>query len=1197
MHLSVKNFLIFSCMVLLCGLAVPVAAQDKNTYFQLEPHITSRDYQQGVMLLKLKPEHSHAFQQTASREKTVSRLKQELGIQEIMPVAPEQAIRQARQMRARPPVVDLSLMYVLRFNPQIPIEEAVNTMYASGMVEYVEPSYIQRTHYIPNDPLLNRQYYLELIGALEAWDISQSSEDIVIGIVDSGIDTDHPDLVDKKAINEDEIPDNGVDDDDDGFVDNVWGWDFIGDDIDAIQEDNDPDEDPEEGVSHGTYVAGCAVSDTDNGSGIAGVGFNTKFLVTKHSYPGDTANSIYAGYLGISYMITQGVDIINLSFGGPGRNQFVQDLISHAVLDQGCLVVASAGNEGENIENYPAGYDHVLSVTATDEDDVKASFSNTALSVDISAPGTGIFTTTVDGQYATVQGTSFSAPIVSGAAALVKAHYPDMTGMQIGEILRVTADESIYENPQNPQNRMGKGRLNIVRALTEQSPAVRIQSSNITNTAGDVPQEGDTVLITADFVNYLWASTSALTATLSTTNSYVQVLEDEVPLGIIAMNDTVSNVQTPFKILVSEETPENTTITLLVELNDGLYSDYDYLTILVNPSYLNIEENRVSTSISSNGRIGYQDNSLDTREEGLGFLFEDTNLLFEMGLMLGTAADQVSNAVRSSEGENPDNDFRPLEKVSKIQPGLYSYSEVTGSFDDERAGADQSEVTVDFRTMVWIEEPHDNYVMVQYTVRNDGEDTLKNFHAGLYADWDIGSGGATDKADWNEASNMGYVYSSEQEERLFAGIQELSGRPNYFAIDNDPAIGDTPFGVYDDFTDAEKFRSMASGIARQQAGVATAEGNDVSHTVGSGPYEIAPGDSVTVAFALHGALTLNELLASAQAAADQYRRIVNIPQPVADHAVVCYGEAAVLEASGGDAYRWYTTKTGGAPIATGAVFTTGAITKATSFFVSNVTDSAESVRTEVKVNLALNPALSVDGSDMICRGDSVMLTVQEAGTYLWNTGDTTQTIIVKEAGEYFVEVHNDTAGCVAVSDTIVIQTFESPVAVFQIEMTGDNIYESDTIQFTDQSTGDIAEWMWDFGDGTTSTDQNPLHIYEQKGAYEVQLMVTNTSGCTDSVIQSISVITSVEDSVLQKDMVLAPNPAVGETTLYLNKLPVTSSVRLIMLNAQGKVVRFYDTFFLSDTIQLNLEGLAPGAYVVQLIAPEGVFACRLLVNQ
>lgn len=1116
------SFSFLLVLLLLCG---HIVAQEKQPYFQLEKHITQKDYQQGVMLLRLKPEYRQAFKGTSSREKTMSRLKQELGIREIQPIVPEQVISQANQRRQKPPVVDLSTMYVLHFDPQVPVEDAINRMYATGMVVYAEPSYVRKAHYIPNDAQVTRQHYLSKIQAYEAWDISQGSRDIVIGIVDSGIDKDHEDLVNKKAMNEDEIPDNGIDDDNDGYVDNVWGWDFIGEDINDIQQDNDPGENPENGISHGTYVAGCAVADTDNGRGIAGVGFNTRFLVTKHSYAGDTANSIYGGYQGISYMANQGVDIINLSYGGPGRNQFVQDLIDYAVLDQGCLVVASAGNEGESTENYPAAYDHVLSVTAVNRDDTKASFSNTAHSVDISAPGTRILTTAAGGGYTSVQGTSFAAPIVSGAASLVKAIYPDMSGMQIGEILRVTADESIYEEPENPENRMGKGRLNILRALTEQSPSIRMQNSSITNAAGGVTQEGDTVLITAEFVNYLWPSGSGLTASLSTTSPYAEVLENNIPLGVLGMNDTITNEQSPFRIFISEDTPENTNIDLIVEYQDGTYQDYEHLSILVNPSYMNIQENRVSTSITSNGRIGFQDSGLDTREEGLGFIFEDTNLLFEMGLMLGTSADRISNAVRAEEGAAPDDDFKPLEEIRKMQPGKFSYAEVKGSFNDEKADAARSDVTVNFRTMVWIEEPDNNYIIVQYTIRNDGKDTLSSFYAGLYADWDIGEGGGKDKADWNEENNVGYVYSAEEEGRLFAAIQELSGNPNYFAIDNDPDIPDNPFGVYDDFTDEEKFKSMSGGIDRKKAGASTAEGNDVSHTVASGPYTILPGDSVRIAFALHGALSMDELLASSRAAAEQYHLILQVPKPEVEDVMVCYGDTAVLEASGAGEYHWYSTKTGGEPVGEGPAFRTGPITKDTLFFVSNVQDTVESVRAEAKVSLAL-----------------------------------------------------------------------SPEAEFQVEMPGSTIDEQEEVHFVDQSRGEVTSWMWDFGDNTSSTEQNPVHQYEEEGEYTVALTVTNASGCTSTFTRTLGVITSVEEEIAERESFIFPNPASSaETTLFM-KDTMTAPLRLWIISGEGKVVRSFQVKQgIYDNLRINVEGLVPGTYFMQVEATDGVAVHRLLV--
>ncbi len=343
---------------------------------------------------------------------------------------------------------------------------------------------------VPNDYYYKDQWYLEKIQAPKAWDKISSSPNVVIAIIDSGIQINHPDLADNIWENIDEIADNGIDDDKNGFIDDKQGWDFVL---------NNPDPSPkfdenltEIGVLHGTIVAGIAAAVSDNGSGVTGVTWSSQIMplrVLDDSGSGRTSEVVRA----IDYAVNNGADIINLSFVGFGYSKAMHEVIKRAY-EAGVIVVAAAGNEksagdGYDLDSdpmYPVCYDGangenmVLGVAATDTLDQKTTFSSHGFNcVDIAAPGVSIFSTTVyaptkysegkpfdnyyDGYWS---GTSMATAIVSGAVALIEEINP---GLNRDEVVNILLDNSDNISRLNPDflGQLGRGRLNIDKAVTE----------------------------------------------------------------------------------------------------------------------------------------------------------------------------------------------------------------------------------------------------------------------------------------------------------------------------------------------------------------------------------------------------------------------------------------------------------------------------------------------------------------------------------------------------------------------------------------------------------------------------------------------------------------------------------------------------------------------------------------------------------
>jgi len=357
----------------------------------------------------------------------------------------------------------------------IDLDYAVQLLKQVDGVSWAVKHNIYESSFIPDDPLYADQYYLPQVKADEGWDLLGSGANmVIIGIIDSGVEYTHPDLVSKIYLNpgEDKPPlgeltpadYDGIDDDLNGLVDDLVGWDFVdAPDLPVGQDYLNPDNDPMDTYGHGTAIAGIAAAEYDNGIGIAGIAPNAMIMPLR-SASADlfTETAVVAAIL---YAIDEGVDVLNLSFGTEVNSPLLQDVIAFAAGND-VILVASAGNYGSEVTFYPAAYDQTISVGAVDANDFLADFSYHGETMDIVAPGVGLISTILNGGYGLTldggTGTSFAVPLVSGAAAMIKGQHPDYTNEETKGILLATADD-LYTPGWDTQS--ANGRLNIKSAL------------------------------------------------------------------------------------------------------------------------------------------------------------------------------------------------------------------------------------------------------------------------------------------------------------------------------------------------------------------------------------------------------------------------------------------------------------------------------------------------------------------------------------------------------------------------------------------------------------------------------------------------------------------------------------------------------------------------------------------------------------
>lgn len=408
--------------------------------------------------------------------------------------------------------------YVVSVSQSTDPTQAATSIRTAPGVEAAGPNYVAKAALTPNDSLYaGSQSNLTKIAMPAAWEKTTGSSGTVVASLDTGINWNHADLSGKVKFNTSDTAGNGIDDDGNGTVDDTNGMDFVNANYVSGKYVNDANG-PLDDEGHGTLTASVFAANTNNGQGIAAVGWQTRTLAVK--VLDDTGYGSFVDVAnGIRYATDNGAKVINLSLGAQGvSSDFNTDSAINYAISHGVTLVAASGNDAAATVSYPAINANVIAVGASDANDAVASYSNQGSQLALLAPGNNIPSANRSGTYSSATGTSLASPHVAGAAALMLAAKPDLTPAQVKQTLQNTADKTSGMGGQNRTNAYGYGRLNVSQAL---GTVPAYAASYVRQSAAPTVSTGQQTTVSVDYTNtgtQTWQSTGANAVKLGTSN-------------------------------------------------------------------------------------------------------------------------------------------------------------------------------------------------------------------------------------------------------------------------------------------------------------------------------------------------------------------------------------------------------------------------------------------------------------------------------------------------------------------------------------------------------------------------------------------------------------------------------------------------------------------------------------------------------
>lgn len=687
-----------------------------------------------------------------------------------------------------------------------------------------------------NDPLATFQWHLDHVNAFAAWDVVPDAYGVVVAVIDNGVDLDHPDLQPILWVNQAERDGRrNIDDDNNGYIDDFFGWDSYANDGDPNAPTNVSSRD------HGTHCSGIAVGAHNNQVGISGIAAGARLMAIRAGQGSQIGSAVE----GIIYAVDNGARVLSMSFSGGGESTFERDAIRYAA-ENNVVLIAASGNEGQTSPSYPAAYEDVIGVAAVDLDNQITYYSNTGPWVDIAAPGTDILSTVIDG-YGYSTGTSMATPLVAGIAAMVIGQDPDADAEEVrARLLSGSIPLTTLPNAGYPTRR-----IDAWRTVLSDRPTVLVRHIDVTDQGENgilEPGEDGSLQLELELIG---PAASALSLSGTGTDGALQA---DFQQSWTDLQPGSFNSQ-PFLIHAENSggrgfSPLTVDILVQYQSDAGILETYRSTTVLdvpVDPKWRTHQAGGMIASVTDFGAIGYRDyvNNKD-RAEGIRLTDRPTGFLFHGSVMVADGSN-VSDCAFGNNSQNLYDFFTTsggeIRRVATTPSQMVYEAQYTDGAAFGTAG-----VLVDQTTVSSPDGDEIVYINLDITPISGGNGT---FDVGLYCDWDIGDT-YNNTVRYNETERLSYVLGPNGA----AGIKLIGQAPvGVAAIDNEAV-------VYNGFTDTEKAQLMTSGTANAEILLST----DVSNLVAVRLTGVTVDEPGRAQFALLAAASESELLGLAKQA-------------------------------------------------------------------------------------------------------------------------------------------------------------------------------------------------------------------------------------------------------------------------------------------------------------------------------------------
>lgn len=749
-------------------------------------------------------------------------------------------------------------------------------------VEIAEPYYLPETQaFYPDDPMAPQQDMLNTLKLYDAWEIEPGDSNVVIGISDVGVFQYHEDLYNSIAPNWNEIPNNQIDDDSNGYVDDFIGYDMTG------QYDNHGD--THSTFDHGTNVAGIADATVNNGIGMSGVAYKCRFFPIKIGLGRD----LVAGYESIIYAAIRGVKVLNCSWGVEKPYSDIDQSIINFAVAHDVSIVASAGNETASLnKNYPSAYHNVLAVGEVDQQDI-FSGNNIGDYVDVLAPGGGdVHTDLNNGYSSTGYGSSYSSPVVAGVVALIRAKNPELDALQSMELARLSVDDVSNLASNYTWQDILPGRINALKAVTIDPfsiPSIRPEKVTMKNTHGIISSRfnsGDTVIMNIDAYNYLGDANNVrfvLSAVWDDNNS-VNVIDSIFTLKKVSRESQLTIG--PFKFIKVQDNYEKFFLRCDI-YGDNNFHDHFVTEYIPSPIVTTFSNDVLSFSVSDRGTIGFggEDNS----QQGIGIVYKNIgNQVWETCFM---AEDTYERFVSSLYWNDNNYDANDLESIKPF----VSPDRNIGIFNDNKAS---QSFKIGLQVKQEIILPKGNYgiAKINIEVKNISQENIVDLSSGYFFDWDIKD------SDSNSVELLPAAIPKGLEDLPVAVEMVKYSGGNYpvfacgsitYEANAEVQAAGLSSSIRSPYTDGDRFEILNSGTSIQDKGIFDAGIFIGMKFLGT----MNPGDTKKYSMCFGGADTKDELVKAMKKAIDStyspVKEIINdyfnvniYPQPANDFVTI-----------------------------------------------------------------------------------------------------------------------------------------------------------------------------------------------------------------------------------------------------------------------------------------------------------------------